>query len=72
MGDVFIFTGKKPNLRQCLAAARKLAKPGIDSIELQWGENWLQLQLFNGYWQGFGFLRDIDAGILARELNHKG
>lgn len=72
MGNCFVFTGRKPSLNQCVSAAKRLAKPGIDSIELQWGENWLQLQKSAGYWSGYGFLRDIDAGIVARELNHKG
>lgn len=72
MNNCFTFIGKKPSMRQCIAAAAKLAKPGIDSIELQWGENWLQLQKTGDYWSGFGFLRDIDAAIVARELNHKG
>ena len=70
MNDCFTFIGKKPSMRQCVAAAAKLAKPGIDSIELQWGENWLELQKqSNGFWCGFGFLRDIDADKVAQALN---
>lgn len=68
--DVFSFLGKKPSLKQCMAQAKRMAKAGADNIELQWGENWLQLEKIGGFWQGFGFIRDIDAGIIARELNH--
>lgn len=68
--DVFSFPGKKPSLKQCMAQAKRMAKAGADNIELQWGENWLQLEKISGFWQGLGFIRDIDAGIIARELNH--
>lgn len=68
--DVFSFPGKKPSLKQCTAQAKRMAKTGVDHIELQWGENWLQLEKISGFWQGLGFIRDIDAGIIARELNH--
>jgi hypothetical protein len=69
--DRFDFTGRKPSMRQCLAAAQRLAKTGADHIELAWGENWLQLmRQANGYWAGFGFIRDIDADRIAREMNH--
>lgn len=69
--DVFSFHGKKPSMKQCIAQAKRMAKAGADHLELQWGENWLQLmRQSNGYWAGFGFIRDIDAQMIARELNH--
>lgn len=68
--DLFAFTGRKPSFNQCLAQAKRMAKAGRLWIELQWGENWLQLEKSQNYWQGYGHIRDIDAGIIARELNH--
>ena len=70
--DLFTFTGRKPSFTQCMAQAKRMAKAGRVFIELQWGENWLQLEKSQNYWQGYGFIRDIDAGIIARELNHSG
>jgi len=69
--DSFVFIGKKPSEKQCIAQIKRMAKNGANSIELQWGENWLQLEKqFNGLWSGFGFIKNIDACVLARELNH--
>lgn len=68
--DLFTFTGRKPSFKQCLAQAKRMSEAGRLWIELQWGENWLQLEKSQNYWQGYGHIRDIDAGIIARELNH--
>lgn len=68
--DIFSFQGKKPSIKQCISQAKRMHKSGADHIELIWGENWIKLEKVNGYWQGFGFMRNIDAGIIARELNH--
>jgi len=65
----FSFHGKKPSLKQCIAQAKRIGQES-NAIELQWGENWLQLEKVCGYWQGFGFIRDVDAQMIARELNH--
>lgn len=71
IADRFEFKGRKPSMRQCLAAARRLASQNVQHIELAWGENWLQLmRQGNGYWTGLGFIRDIDADRIAREMNH--
>ena len=70
--DAFTFTGRKPSFKQCLAQAKRMSKAGANWIELQWGENWLQLEKTGAYWSGLGFIRDIDATILALELNHTG
>lgn len=70
MKKEYTFDGRKPSFAQCVAAARLLVKRGAGSIVLQWGENWLELQKqSNGFWCGFGFLRDIDADKVAQALN---
>lgn len=69
----YSFTGRKPSMAQCIAAARRLAATGAQLIELTWGENWLQLHRdSSGYWTGLGFIKNIDACFIAREINHKG
>lgn len=65
----FSFVGKKPSLRQCIAQAKRLEKVS-SAFELQWGENWLQLEKTNGFWYGYGHIKDIDAQNIARELNN--
>lgn len=65
------FIGRKPSAAQCLAAAKRLASTGAQLIELTWGENWMQLHRDPaGYWTGLGFIKNIDACVIAREINH--
>lgn len=69
--NCFVFSGRKPSYAQCLSKAKTMAKQGYDYLSIQWGENWVDLQKqANGYWCGFGFLKDIDAYAIARDLNH--
>lgn len=65
------FAGRKPSKRQALAKVKQLDDQGADFISLTWGENWTDLSKdANGYWHGYGFLKDVDGTWLARELNH--
>jgi hypothetical protein len=65
------FIGRKPSETQCIAAVRRLAATGAQLIELTWGENWLQLHRdAAGYWTGLGFIKNIDACVIARKVNH--
>lgn len=57
-------------MSQCIAQAKRMEKQNQYSFELLWGENWLLLEKVNGFWHGFGHIRDIDAQYIARELNH--
>lgn len=65
------FTGRKPSKVQILAKVKPLAAAGETFIEVQWGENWFQLdkQRINGLWSGFGWIKDISADTVAKELN---
>jgi len=66
-----IFKGKKPSEKQVLAKAFERANLGHTLIEIYWGENGITLDLNNGKWYGFGWLKDIDADKIARQLNSK-
>jgi hypothetical protein len=67
------FTGRKPSKVQILARVKPLVKAGETFIEVQWGENWFQLdkQGLNGSWYGHGFIKDISADTVAQELNNQ-
>ena len=67
------FTGRKPSKVQILARVNPLVKAGETFIEVQWGENWFQLdkQGLNGPWYGHGFIKDISADTVAQELNNQ-
>ncbi len=67
------FTGRKPSKIQILAKVKPLVKAGETFIEVQWGENWFQLdrQGSNGFWYGHGHIKDIAADTVARELNNQ-
>ncbi len=67
------FTGRKPSKVQILARVKPLVKAGETFIEVQWGENWFQLdkQGLNGPWYGHGFIKDISADTVAQELNNQ-
>lgn len=65
------FSGRKPSKVQILAKVKPLAAQGFTFIEVQWGENWFQLdrQGLNGPWYGHGHIKDISADTVARELS---
>jgi hypothetical protein len=67
------FTGRKPSKIQILARVKPLVSAGETFIEIQWGENWFQLdkQGLNGPWYGHGFIKDISADTVAQELNNQ-
>lgn len=68
--DEINFTGRKPSLAQCVKAAKLSAKRGNTEIRLLWGENWCELhKQKNGFWCGFGWLKDIDAQKVCQELD---
>jgi hypothetical protein len=66
-----IFTGKKPSKKQVFAKAYDRVKQGHTLIEIYWGENGMTLDYNNGTWYGFGWIKDIDSDIIAREINSK-
>lgn len=73
IAEEIIFKGKKPSFNQVLNKAYERVKLGHTLIEIYWGENGITLdkQHINGLWCGFGWLKDIDASAIAREINLK-
>jgi hypothetical protein len=65
------FSGRKPSRVQIVAKVKPLAQSGYTFIEVHWGENWLQLdrQGSTGPWYGHGWIKDISADTVAKELN---
>jgi hypothetical protein len=65
------FTGRKPSRAQALARVKNGIKAGAEAINLQWGENWIELDLHRGQWNGRGWIRDISGDDIAQELNQE-
>jgi hypothetical protein len=66
-----VFKGKKPSKKQVFSKAMARVLTGHTLIEIYWGENGMTLDLNNGKWYGFGWIKDIDSDIIAREINSK-
>lgn len=64
-----VFKGKKPSQKQVLAKALERVNKGDTLIEIYWGENGLTLDKNNGSWYGFGWIKDIDGDVIARQIN---
>jgi hypothetical protein len=69
--NIIEFTGRKPSKAQVLAKVKFLAAAGVTLIEVYWGENSITLdkENSNGSWYGWGWLKDISADDIAKELN---
>ena len=68
-----VFTGKKPSKKQVFSKVYARVLRGHTLIEVYWGENGLTLDLntSNGKWYGFGWIKDISADDVAKEINSK-
>ena len=64
-----VFTGRKPSEKQILSKVYPRILQGCTLIEVYWGENGLTLDLNNGQWYGFGWIKDISADDLAHKIN---
>jgi hypothetical protein len=65
------FTGRKPSRAQVIARVKTAIQAGAEAITLQWGENWIELDLHRGAWNGRGWIRDIGGDDIARDLNRE-
>lgn len=66
-----VFIGRKPTKAQILKRVRESVRTGHNHIECQWGENWISLALDQQWgWDGHGWIKNISAQDIARELNH--
>ena len=66
-----VFKGKKPSVKQVMTKVMQRVNRGDTLIEVYWGEHGITLdkQSLNGKWCGFGWLKDIDSDLIAREIN---
>jgi hypothetical protein len=62
-----VFTGRKPSKKQVFSKVYSR----VLQIEVYWGENGLTLDLNNGNWYGWGWIKDISADDIAKEINSK-
>lgn len=66
------FTGRKPSVKQVLKQVEQGLKSSPEMITISWGENWLQLiKLWNGAYQGNGWIKGISGYDIATDLNRK-
>jgi hypothetical protein len=63
------FTGRKPSTKQVLAKVREAENNGEDLIEIYWGENSITLELSNGLWHGWGWIKEISGDGIAQGKN---
>ena len=65
------FIGKKPSKAQVMAKVKAAIQSGAAAINIQWGENWIELDYsFNARsWSGHGWIKDISGDDIARDLN---
>lgn len=67
------FQGRKPSKAQVMRVIGKALEESTANIEMMtitWGENWIQLlKLWNGQYQGSGWIKDISGSDIAEELN---
>jgi len=72
MRNLISFDGRKPSKAQVVKEVRKMMKKGWNTIEVLWGENWLEFTNVNGYWHGSGWIKDISGQDLANfDLNER-
>jgi hypothetical protein len=69
MSYEYQFKGRKPSARQVLAKAREAEEQGEELIEIYWGENSITLELSNGLWHGWGWIKEISGHGIAEGKN---
>ena len=69
MSYEYSFTGRKPSSKQVLSKIREAQDQGHDLIEIYWGENSITLELSNGLWHGWGWIKEISGDGIAQGKN---
>lgn len=69
MSYAYIFEGRKPSAKRVLAEIRKAQDQGENLIEIYWGENSITLELSNGLWHGWGWIKEISGQGIAEGKN---
>lgn len=71
IAEEIVFKGRKPSAKQVLAKVYSRVLQGCTLIEVYWGENGITLDLNNGNWYGFGWIKDISADDIAKQINSR-
>ena len=66
--NIELTSKRKPSRALIMRVIGEYLKHGITNMELNWGENWLDLE-YHGYWIGSGWIKDIGGDDIANELN---
>lgn len=69
MSYSYCFTGRKPSAHKVLTKIREAEENGEDLIEIYWGKNSLTLELSNGLWHGWGWIKEISGQGIAEGKN---
>jgi hypothetical protein len=69
MSYAYIFEGRKPSTKRVLDKIREAENNGENLIEIYWGENSITLELCNGFWHGWGWIREISGQGIAEGKN---
>ena len=69
MSYAYEFKGRKPSAKQVLAKIREAQDNGEDLIEIYWGENSITLELHDGLWLGWGWIKEISGHGIAEGKN---
>ena len=65
----YYFEGRCPSFRQVLNKVREGLRLGYRKFEVSWGENMIELELFNGEMYGHGWIRRFGGDDVAKEIN---
>lgn len=63
------YKNRKPSKAVVMRTLAEYLKQGGKNFEINWGENWIELQWVNNQWYGMGWIKDIGGGDVAEELN---
>ena len=69
MSYAYCFEGRKPSAKKVLSKIREAQDQGEDLIEIYWGENSITLELSNGLWHGWGWIKEISGDGIAQGKN---
>ena len=66
--NIELTSKRKPSRALIMRTIAEYLKQGITNMEVNWGENWLDLE-YHGKWIGSGWIKDIGGDDIANELN---
>jgi hypothetical protein len=69
MSYAYCFEGRKPSTKKVLSKIREAQDQGENLIEIYWGENSITLELSNGLWHGWGWIKEISGDGIAQGKN---